>query len=186
MRVFTQRTVWTGSGGNQFLSLPQSARSTGRLAITVAGGNRVLHASSPRQVHVCVGAPHQVLPAAHRRQRRVPEVGGGCSSCFLSPVAMVTCAVPRLSSPQQATPPCSPSAFSVSSTPPDRARFPRGSSARSTFHGAQLRDRRPATYNGPLASPSRAPHGPAAAPAPPQRGASSSLIGKITSKFGRR
>ncbi|KAI3352669.1 hypothetical protein L3Q82_020144 [Scortum barcoo] len=59
------------------------------------------------------------------------------------------------SAPQQ--PPSSPSAFSVTSssaTTPDRTRFPRGSSSRSTFHGAQLRDRRPATYNGPPASPS--------------------------------
>ncbi|XP_071359238.1 serine/threonine-protein kinase MARK1 isoform X2 [Trachinotus anak] len=91
------------------------------------------------------------------------------------------------SSPHQ--PPSSPSAFSVtsssSSTTPDRTRFPRGSSSRSTFHGAQLRDRRPATYNGPPASPSLSQH--AATPlAAPHRGTSTSLIGKITSKFVRR
>uniref|UniRef100_UPI0037E968C7 serine/threonine-protein kinase MARK1 n=1 Tax=Semicossyphus pulcher TaxID=241346 RepID=UPI0037E968C7 len=88
------------------------------------------------------------------------------------------------SSPQQ--PPSSPSAFSVtsSSTTPDRTRFPRGSSSRSTFHGAQLRDRRPATYNGPPASPSLSQH--AASLASPRRGTSTSLIGKITSKFVRR
>ncbi|CAJ1054173.1 serine/threonine-protein kinase MARK1-like [Xyrichtys novacula] len=86
------------------------------------------------------------------------------------------------SSPQQ--PPSSPSAFSItssSSATPDRTRFPRGSSSRSTFHGAQLRDRRPATYNGPPASPSLSQHA-----ASPRRGTSSSLIGKITSKFVRR
>ncbi|XP_074547240.1 serine/threonine-protein kinase MARK1 [Halichoeres trimaculatus] len=86
------------------------------------------------------------------------------------------------SSPQQ--PPSSPSAFSItssSSTTPDRTRFPRGSSSRSTFHGAQLRDRRPATYNGPPASPSLSQH-----TASPLRGTSNSLIGKITSKFVRR
>ncbi|XP_040891332.1 serine/threonine-protein kinase MARK1 [Toxotes jaculatrix] len=85
-------------------------------------------------------------------------------------------------------PPASPSAFSVtssSSTTPDRSRFPRGSSSRSTFHGAQLRDRRPATYNGPPASPSLSQHA-AASLATPRRGTSSSLIGKITSKFVRR
>ncbi|KAM3624289.1 uncharacterized protein V6R79_021602 [Siganus canaliculatus] len=90
------------------------------------------------------------------------------------------------SSPQQ--PPSSPSAFSVtssSSTTPDRTRFPRGSSSRSTFHGAQLRDRRPATYNGPPASPSLPQHATASL-ASPRRGTSTSLIGKITSKFVRR
>ncbi|XP_031157007.1 serine/threonine-protein kinase MARK1 isoform X2 [Sander lucioperca] len=91
------------------------------------------------------------------------------------------------SAPQQ--PPSSPSAFSVTSSSsgatPDRTRFPRGSSSRSTFHGAQLRDRRPATYNGPPASPSLSTHA-AASLATPRRGTSTSLIGKITSKFGRR
>uniref|UniRef100_A0A3P8U1S2 MAP/microtubule affinity-regulating kinase 3 n=1 Tax=Amphiprion percula TaxID=161767 RepID=A0A3P8U1S2_AMPPE len=86
-------------------------------------------------------------------------------------------------------PPSSPSAFSVTSsssaTTPDRTRFPRGSSSRSTFHGAQLRDRRPATYNGPPASPSLSQHT-AASLARPHRGTSTSLIGKITSKFVRR
>ncbi|XP_061582101.1 serine/threonine-protein kinase MARK1 [Cololabis saira] len=77
--------------------------------------------------------------------------------------------------------PSSPSAFSVTSSSgtPDRARFPRGSSTRSTFHGAQLRDRLPATYNGPPASPSLGQH-------TAQRGNSTSLIGKFTSKFVRR
>uniref|UniRef100_A0A8D3BI36 non-specific serine/threonine protein kinase n=1 Tax=Scophthalmus maximus TaxID=52904 RepID=A0A8D3BI36_SCOMX len=65
---------------------------------------------------------------------------------------------------------------------PDRGRFPRGSSSRSTFHGAQLRDRRSATYNGPPASPSLSQHA-AASLATPRRG---TLIGKITSKFVRR
>uniref|UniRef100_A0A672KYL3 non-specific serine/threonine protein kinase n=1 Tax=Sinocyclocheilus grahami TaxID=75366 RepID=A0A672KYL3_SINGR len=51
-------------------------------------------------------------------------------------------------------PSTSPSAHSISSMTPDRTRFPRGTSSRSTFHGAQLRDRRSATYNGPPASPS--------------------------------
>uniref|UniRef100_A0A671TYD2 non-specific serine/threonine protein kinase n=1 Tax=Sparus aurata TaxID=8175 RepID=A0A671TYD2_SPAAU len=89
------------------------------------------------------------------------------------------------SSPQQ--PPSSPSAFSItsSSTTPDRTRFPRGSSSRSTFHGAQLRDRRPATYNGPPASPSLSQHTTSSL-ASPRRGTSTSLIGKITSKFVRR
>ena len=100
---------------------------------------------------------------------------------------VLTASCPPLSAPQQ--PPSSPSAFSVTSSSsgatPDRTRFPRGSSSRSTFHGAQLRDRRPATYNGPPASPSLSTHA-AASLATPRRGTSTSIIGKITSKFGRR
>uniref|UniRef100_A0AAQ4S452 MAP/microtubule affinity-regulating kinase 3 n=1 Tax=Gasterosteus aculeatus aculeatus TaxID=481459 RepID=A0AAQ4S452_GASAC len=95
---------------------------------------------------------------------------------------------PPRSSAQQ-PPPSSPSTFSVTSSSgtatPDRTRFPRGSSSRSTFHGAQLRDRRSATYNGPPASPSLSTHT-AASLAAPRRGTSASLIGKITSKFARR
>uniref|UniRef100_A0A3P9I664 MAP/microtubule affinity-regulating kinase 3 n=1 Tax=Oryzias latipes TaxID=8090 RepID=A0A3P9I664_ORYLA len=77
------------------------------------------------------------------------------------------------------------SVTSSSSTTPDRGRFSRGSSSRSTFHGAQLRERRPATYNGPPASPSLLQHTPASG-ATPHRGNSSSIIGKFTSKFARR
>uniref|UniRef100_A0A7N6B8C4 non-specific serine/threonine protein kinase n=1 Tax=Anabas testudineus TaxID=64144 RepID=A0A7N6B8C4_ANATE len=91
------------------------------------------------------------------------------------------------SSPRQ--PPSSPSAFSAtssSSTTPDRTRFPRGSSSRSTFHGAQLRDRKPATYNGPPTSPSMSPNSATQMSTTPRRGASTSIIGKLTSKFGRK
>uniref|UniRef100_A0A8C8CYS0 non-specific serine/threonine protein kinase n=1 Tax=Oncorhynchus tshawytscha TaxID=74940 RepID=A0A8C8CYS0_ONCTS len=85
-------------------------------------------------------------------------------------------------------PTASPSAHSISSstaaTPPDRTRFPRGSSSRSTFHGAQLRDRRSATYNGPPASPTLSHDTGALSQA--RRGTSTGIIGKITSKFVRR
>uniref|UniRef100_A0A6Q2ZDB2 MAP/microtubule affinity-regulating kinase 3 n=1 Tax=Esox lucius TaxID=8010 RepID=A0A6Q2ZDB2_ESOLU len=85
-------------------------------------------------------------------------------------------------------PTASPSAHSISSstaaTPPDRTRFPRGSSSRSTFHGAQLRDRRSATYNGPPASPTLSHDTGALAQA--RRGTSTGIISKITSKFVRR
>uniref|UniRef100_A0A7N8Y1T2 non-specific serine/threonine protein kinase n=1 Tax=Mastacembelus armatus TaxID=205130 RepID=A0A7N8Y1T2_9TELE len=74
---------------------------------------------------------------------------------------------------------------SSSSTTPDRTRFPRGSSSRSTFHGAQLRERKPATYNGPPVSPNLSQHG-AGSLAMARRGTSTSLIGKITSKFSRK
>ncbi|XP_062405054.1 serine/threonine-protein kinase MARK1 isoform X1 [Sardina pilchardus] len=81
-------------------------------------------------------------------------------------------------------PTASPSAHSISSSTPDRTRFPRGTSSRSTFHGGQLRDRRSATYNGPPASPSLSHDTGALAQA--RRGTSSGIISKITSKFVRR
>uniref|UniRef100_A0A8C2RS87 Serine/threonine-protein kinase SIK3 n=1 Tax=Capra hircus TaxID=9925 RepID=A0A8C2RS87_CAPHI len=52
----------------------------------------------------------------------------------------------------QRVPAASPSAHSISASTPDRTRFPRGSSSRSTFHGEQLRERRTAAYNGPYPS----------------------------------
>ncbi|XP_031435446.1 serine/threonine-protein kinase MARK1-like isoform X3 [Clupea harengus] len=79
-------------------------------------------------------------------------------------------------------PSTSPSAHSIST--PDRTRFPRGTSSRSTFHGAQLRDRRSATYNGPPASPTLSHD--TAALAQARRGTSTGIISKITSKFVRR
>ncbi|XP_062304580.1 serine/threonine-protein kinase MARK1 isoform X3 [Osmerus eperlanus] len=87
----------------------------------------------------------------------------------------------------QRPPAASPSAHSISSSSsatPDRTRFPRGSSSRSTFHGAQLRDRRSATYNGPPASPTLSHDTGALAQA--RRGTSTGIISKITSKFVRR
>ncbi|XP_030051865.1 serine/threonine-protein kinase MARK1 isoform X2 [Microcaecilia unicolor] len=79
-------------------------------------------------------------------------------------------------------PAASPSAHSISTTTPDRTRFPRGTSSRSTFHGEQLRDRRNATYNGPPASPSHDTGTFSHA----RRGTSTGIISKITSKFVRR
>ncbi|TRZ04343.1 hypothetical protein DNTS_024059 [Danionella cerebrum] len=81
-------------------------------------------------------------------------------------------------------PSSSPSAHSISSSvTPERPRFPRGSSSRSTFHGAQLRERhRSATYNGPPASsPTLTHHGARSGTA-----SSSGFISKLTSKFVRR
>uniref|UniRef100_A0AAR2LEG5 non-specific serine/threonine protein kinase n=1 Tax=Pygocentrus nattereri TaxID=42514 RepID=A0AAR2LEG5_PYGNA len=79
-------------------------------------------------------------------------------------------------------PSTSPSAHSIST--PERTRFPRGTTSRSTFHGAQLRDRRSATYNGPPASPTLSHDTGALGPA--RRGTSTGIISKITSKFVRR
>uniref|UniRef100_A0A803T911 Serine/threonine-protein kinase MARK1 n=1 Tax=Anolis carolinensis TaxID=28377 RepID=A0A803T911_ANOCA len=86
------------------------------------------------------------------------------------------------SSTTQRAPAASPSAHSISTTTPDRTRFPRGSSSRSTFHGEQLRERRNATYNGPPASPSHE----TGTFAQSRRGTSTGIISKITSKFVRR
>nr|XP_020139924.1 serine/threonine-protein kinase MARK1 isoform X7 [Microcebus murinus] len=82
----------------------------------------------------------------------------------------------------QRVPAASPSAHSISASTPDRTRFPRGSSSRSTFHGEQLRERRSAAYNGPPASPSHE----TGAFAHARRGTSTGIISKITSKFVRR
>ncbi|XP_032145187.1 serine/threonine-protein kinase MARK1 isoform X11 [Sapajus apella] len=82
----------------------------------------------------------------------------------------------------QRVPAASPSAHSISTATPDRTRFPRGSSSRSTFHGEQLRERRSAAYNGPPASPSHE----TGAFAHARRGTSTGIISKITSKFVRR
>ncbi|XP_060128970.1 serine/threonine-protein kinase MARK1 isoform X3 [Zootoca vivipara] len=88
----------------------------------------------------------------------------------------------RPSSATQRAPAASPSAHSISTSTPDRTRFPRGSSSRSTFHGEQLRERRNATYNGPPASPSHE----TGTFAQTRRGTSTGIISKITSKFVRR
>ncbi|XP_067092089.1 serine/threonine-protein kinase MARK1-like isoform X1 [Osmerus mordax] len=79
-------------------------------------------------------------------------------------------------------PPTSPSVHSIST--PEKNRFPRGTTSRSTFHGAQLRDRRSATYNGPPASPTLSHD--TGALAQQRRGTSTGIISKITSKFVRR
>ncbi|KAG7262739.1 hypothetical protein CRUP_038258, partial [Coryphaenoides rupestris] len=85
-------------------------------------------------------------------------------------------------SPSPRGPSSSPSAHSIST--PEKSRFPRGTTSRSTFHGAQLRDRRSATYNGPPASPTLSHD--TGALAQQRRGTSTGIIGKITSKFVRR
>uniref|UniRef100_A0A669DWB8 non-specific serine/threonine protein kinase n=1 Tax=Oreochromis niloticus TaxID=8128 RepID=A0A669DWB8_ORENI len=73
---------------------------------------------------------------------------------------------------------------SCSISTPEKNRFPRGTTSRSTFHGAQLRDRRSATYNGPPASPTLSHD--TGALAQQRRGTSTGIISKITSKFVRR
>ncbi|XP_051507513.1 MAP/microtubule affinity-regulating kinase 3-like isoform X1 [Myxocyprinus asiaticus] len=77
-------------------------------------------------------------------------------------------------SPGSRDPGASTHSISTAATP-DKTRFPRGTSSRSTFHG-QLRDRRTATYNGPPASPTQ----------PRSRGNANNLLTKLTSKLTRR
>ncbi|XP_061916599.1 MAP/microtubule affinity-regulating kinase 4 isoform X3 [Entelurus aequoreus] len=85
-------------------------------------------------------------------------------------------------------PPASPSTHSiagasgVSSTP--SSRLSRGSTARSTFHGGQIRDRRPTSHAAP-ASPTPSHD---ASPLPHARTprTTSNLLSKITSKLTRR
>ncbi|XP_024133386.1 MAP/microtubule affinity-regulating kinase 4 isoform X2 [Oryzias melastigma] len=86
-------------------------------------------------------------------------------------------------------PPASPSSHSiagasgVSSSSTPSSRLTRGSTVRSTFHGGQIRDRRPASH-APPASPtlshdsSPLPHG--------RTRATSNLLSKLTSKLTRR
>ncbi|NP_956179.1 MAP/microtubule affinity-regulating kinase 3a [Danio rerio] len=76
-------------------------------------------------------------------------------------------------SPSSRDPGASTHSISTSVTP-DKARFPRGSASRSTFHG-QVRDRRTATYNGPPASPAQ----------PRSRANANNLLTKLTSKLTR-
>ncbi|TNN51560.1 Serine/threonine-protein kinase MARK1 [Liparis tanakae] len=108
------------------------------------------------------------------------EVSGSTSSTAVSATR------PRhtksMSSSSPRGPSTSPSAHSIST--PEKNRFPRGTTSRSTFHGAQLRDRRSATYNGPPASPTLSHD--TGALAQQRRGTSTGIIGKITSKFVRR
>uniref|UniRef100_A0A3P8SZX2 MAP/microtubule affinity-regulating kinase 3 n=1 Tax=Amphiprion percula TaxID=161767 RepID=A0A3P8SZX2_AMPPE len=100
----------------------------------------------------------------------------------LKPVVIVSCNVCSCCSSSPRGPSTSPSAHSIST--PEKNRFPRGTTSRSTFHGAQLRDRRSATYNGPPASPTLSHD--TGALAQQRRGTSTGIISKITSKFVRR
>ncbi|XP_077579348.1 MAP/microtubule affinity-regulating kinase 4 isoform X5 [Stigmatopora nigra] len=89
-------------------------------------------------------------------------------------------------------PPASPSTHSISgasassssaSTP--SSRLTRGSTARSTFHGGQIRDRRPPLHLSPASpTPSLDSGGPPPASRTPR--ATSNLLSKLTSKLTRR
>uniref|UniRef100_A0AAY4ED89 non-specific serine/threonine protein kinase n=1 Tax=Denticeps clupeoides TaxID=299321 RepID=A0AAY4ED89_9TELE len=86
-------------------------------------------------------------------------------------------------------PPASPSTHSIAgagasgSSSGERSRLTRGSTVRSTFHGGQLRDRRPASHAAPPTSPTLSHD---ASPLPHARSrATSNLFSKLTSKLTR-
>ncbi|XP_067101849.1 LOW QUALITY PROTEIN: MAP/microtubule affinity-regulating kinase 4 [Osmerus mordax] len=84
-------------------------------------------------------------------------------------------------------PPASPSTHSMvgasGASSAERSRLTRGASVRSTFHGGQIRDRRPPSH-APPTSPTLSHD---ASPLPPARTrASSNLFSKLTSKLTRR
>ncbi|MGH0157580.1 UNVERIFIED_CONTAM: hypothetical protein FKN15_034561 [Acipenser sinensis] len=143
--------------------------------------------SSLTEMSACAsstGAAASALPSTRPRHVKSMSASGHPIKVTLPPIEDGTEAYrPSTATATPRAPAASPSAHSISSTTPDRTRFPRGSSSRSTFHGAQLRDRRNATYNGPPASPSLSHD--TAALSQARRGTSTGIIGKITSKFGR-
>ncbi|XP_016354701.1 serine/threonine-protein kinase MARK1-like isoform X4 [Sinocyclocheilus anshuiensis] len=138
--------------------------------------------SSLTEMSASASASSSVSPGASTRPRHVKSMSasGHPSKSPLPPIEDDA----EFKGSGSRAPSTSPSAHSISSMTPDRTRFPRGTSSRSTFHGAQLRDRRSATYNGPPASPSLSHDTGALAQA--RRGTSSGFISKLTSKLVRR
>uniref|UniRef100_A0A7N6AEN7 non-specific serine/threonine protein kinase n=1 Tax=Anabas testudineus TaxID=64144 RepID=A0A7N6AEN7_ANATE len=122
--------------------------------------------------------PSTAISATRPRHTKSMSSSGHPSKSTLPPIDDNT-ELKASSSPRG--PSTSPSAHSIST--PEKNRFPRGTTSRSTFHGAQLRDRRSATYNGPPASPTLSHD--TGALTQQRRGTSTGIISKITSKFVR-
>uniref|UniRef100_A0A4W6DYU2 MAP/microtubule affinity-regulating kinase 3 n=1 Tax=Lates calcarifer TaxID=8187 RepID=A0A4W6DYU2_LATCA len=122
--------------------------------------------------------PSTAMSSTRPRHTKSMSSSGHPSKSTLPPIEDNT-ELKASSSPRG--PSTSPSAHSIST--PEKNRFPRGTTSRSTFHGAQLRDRRSATYNGPPASPTLSHD--TGALAQQRRGTSTGIISKITSKFVR-
>ncbi|TSP25429.1 Serine/threonine-protein kinase MARK1 [Bagarius yarrelli] len=134
-----------------------------------------------RNTYVCersADRPSAVPNGKDSRQRYLKSVSstGASSKTTLPPIEDNS---EYKGSPSARPPSTSPSDHSIST--PERSHFPRGTSSRSTFHGAQLHERRSATYNGPPASPNLCHE-----TTPARRGTSTGIISKITSKFARR
>ncbi|KAF5895635.1 serine/threonine-protein kinase MARK1-like isoform X2, partial [Clarias magur] len=124
------------------------------------------------------GTTSALMPTRQRYLKSVSSTGAS-SKTTLPPIEDNS---EYKGSPSARPPSTSPSDHSIST--PEHTHFPRGTSSRSTFHGAQLHERRSATYNGPPVSPNLCHDTGALAPA--RRGTSTGIIGKITSKFARR
>ncbi|XP_016425136.1 MAP/microtubule affinity-regulating kinase 3-like [Sinocyclocheilus rhinocerous] len=139
--------------------------------------------SSLTEMSASASASSSVSPGASTRPRHVKSMSAS-GHPSKSPLPPIEDDAEFKGSSGSRAPSTSPSAHSISSMTPDRTRFPRGTSSRSTFHGAQLRDRRSATYNGPPASPSLSHDTGTLAQA--RRGTSSGFISKLTSKLVRR
>uniref|UniRef100_A0A8C6KNS9 Serine/threonine-protein kinase MARK1 n=1 Tax=Nothobranchius furzeri TaxID=105023 RepID=A0A8C6KNS9_NOTFU len=123
--------------------------------------------------------PSTALSSTRPRHTKSMSSSGHPSKSTLPPIDDNT-ELKSSSSPRD--PSTSPSVHSIST--PEKNRFPRGTTSRSTFCGSQLRDRRSATYNGPPASPTLSHD--TGALAQQRRGTSTGIISKITSKFVRR
>ncbi|KAM4692858.1 serine/threonine-protein kinase MARK1 isoform 2-T2 [Discoglossus pictus] len=152
-------------------------RTTDRVAAVQNGKDSSLTEMSAGNTTAATSA----VPAARPRHQKSMSASGHPIKVTLPTIKDGTEGY-RPSSATQRAPAASPSAHSISTSTPDRTRFPRGSTSRSTFHGEQLRDRRTATYNGPPASPAHE----TTQFSHTRRGTSTGIISKITSKFVRR
>uniref|UniRef100_A0A8C0WJ58 non-specific serine/threonine protein kinase n=1 Tax=Castor canadensis TaxID=51338 RepID=A0A8C0WJ58_CASCN len=155
-------------------------RTTDRYTALQNGRDSSLTEMSASSVSSTGSAVASAVPSARPRHQKSMSTSGHPIKVTL-PTIKDSSEAYRPSTTQR-VPAASPSAHSISATTPDRTRFPRGSSSRSTFHGEQLRERRSAAYNGPPASPSHE----TGAFAHTRRGTSTGIISKITSKFVRR
>ncbi|XP_064411664.1 serine/threonine-protein kinase MARK1 isoform X3 [Latimeria chalumnae] len=160
-------------------------RSTDRYSSVQNGKDSSLTemSASASSTSTSAAASATAVPSTRPRHQKSMSASGHPIKVTLPPIEDGTEGY-RPSTATSRAPAASPSAHSISTTTPDRTRFPRGSSSRSTFHGGQLRDRRNATYNGPPASPTLSHD--TAALSHARRGTSTGIISKITSKFVRR
>ncbi|XP_045392096.1 serine/threonine-protein kinase MARK1 isoform X8 [Lemur catta] len=156
-------------------------RTTDRYMALQNGKDNSLTEMSVSSISSAGSSVASAVPSARPRHQKSMSTSGHPIKVTL-PTIKDSSEAYRPGSTTQRVPAASPSAHSISASTPDRTRFPRGSSSRSTFHGEQLRERRSAAYNGPPASPSHE----TGAFAHARRGTSTGIISKITSKFVRR
>ncbi|XP_021102074.1 serine/threonine-protein kinase MARK1 isoform X2 [Heterocephalus glaber] len=155
-------------------------RTTDRYAALQNGKDSSLTEMSVSSISSAGSAGASAVPSARPRHQKSMSASGHPIKVTLPTIKDGSEAYRPGAAPR--APAASPSAHSISASTPDRTRFPRGSSSRSTFHGEQLRERRSAAHNGPPASPAHEP----GAFAHARRGTSTGLISKLTSKFVRR